>query len=119
MQATKLDAFTIAYITAAIWSSVDDDGKPLDADHDDSDLAPEALAAMVADCEAFQRDHAADLEGLDVDQCGQDFWLTRNGHGAGFWDRGYGQLGDKLSKASEVYGECNLYVDDDGSVRIM
>jgi hypothetical protein len=48
---------------------------------------------------------------------GHDFWLTRNGHGAGFWDRGLGALGDRLTDASKPYGEVNLWVDADGSVR--
>lgn len=35
---------------------------------------------------------------------GQDFYLTRNHHGTGFWDRGYGHTGALLSEAAKVYG---------------
>jgi hypothetical protein len=49
-------------------------------------------------------------------RAGHDFWLTRNGHGAGFWDRGLGDLGERLSKAAKVYGEVYLYPGDDGKV---
>lgn len=35
---------------------------------------------------------------------GQDFYLTRNRHGTGFWDRGYGPTGDDLTEAAKVYG---------------
>lgn len=57
-----------------------------------SDLAPDALASIIADCEAFQRDHAALLaeaytRDYDAEQAGRDYWFTRNGHGVGFWDR--------------------------------
>jgi hypothetical protein len=51
-------------------------------------------------------------------QIGHDFWLTRNRHGAGFWDRGLGDLGDKLTAAAHTYGESNLYVGDDGQVYV-
>ncbi len=62
--------------------------------------------------------HYADLEasGLSSEQAGHDFWLTRNGHGAGFWDRGLGALGERLSKESKPYGSCDLYVGDDGQI---
>ena len=43
---------------------------------------------------------------------GHDFMLTRNGHGAGFWDRGLGELGDRLSKASGPYGEQSIEADE-------
>jgi hypothetical protein len=45
---------------------------------------------------------------------GHDFALTRNGHGAGFWDRGLGDLGDRLATAAKVYGESSVYVNDYG-----
>jgi hypothetical protein len=58
-----------------------------------ADLAPDALAQIVSDCEAFQRDNAALLalayerDDYDATQAGRDYWYTRNGHGVGFWDR--------------------------------
>lgn len=48
-------------------------------------------------------------DGSVASHFGHDFALTRNGHGAGFWDRGLGELGDRLSKAADVYGSA--YVD--------
>lgn len=33
--------------------------------------------------------------------------------GAGFWDRGYGALGDKLTKAAKVYGTSDIYVGEE------
>lgn len=115
-----LSPFVQAYITCALWSSTDnsrdDGGDPLDDNYDYSDLSPECIATMVKDCESFQEAHADDLEGLDSSQCGRDFWLTRNGHGVGFWDRDLGELGDRLTLACEPYGEAYLYVGDDGMV---
>lgn len=53
---------------------------------------------------------------------GHDFALTRNGHGAGFWDRAELRadgLGDKLSALCGFrtqFEENNLYLGDDGKV---
>jgi hypothetical protein len=112
-----LDSFTRQYLETALWSSVDDDGKPLDDVHDVSDFAPEAIARAVEDCKAFRETHAADLGAThhdDYDRHAHDLWLTRNGHGTGFWDREYGEVGDRLTDAAHACGECYLYVGDDG-----
>jgi len=110
----SLDSFTSGYIECALWSSTDesrdDGGDPLDDNYGPEDIALATLLEMVRDCKTFQRDNAADLAGLDESQCGHDFWLTRNRHGAGFWDRGLGERGDRLSKASKVYGSVDLMV---------
>lgn len=90
----------------------------MDANYGPDDLAPEALASMREDCEAFAESEADDLADLSAAQAGHDFWLTRNRHGAGFWDRGLGDRGDRLTKAAHVYGESDLYVGDDGKVYV-
>lgn len=35
---------------------------------------------------------------------GHDFYLTREGHGAGFWDRGLGMVGTALTKVAKDAG---------------
>lgn len=115
---TDAPAFLAAYIRAALWSSIDDNGDPLEDNHSASDLAPATLAEMEADCEAFQTANAALLDRAgDAEQNGHDFWLTRCRHGAGFWDRGYpDEVGDALTEAAHSFGECNLYAGDDGLI---
>jgi len=115
-----MDAFTTAYIVTALWSSMDnaDDqgGEPLDANYDLEDFAPETLAAIKDDCKAFQRDHAEDIGG-DLERAGHDFWLTRNHHGAGFWDGDWqAEVGQRLTEACRPYGSVDLYVGDDGLI---
>ena len=115
-----MDRFTRAYIEAALWSSTDnsDDqgGDPLDANYGQDDIAPETLACILTDCEAFQRDHAEDISG-DVERAGHDFWLTRNHHGAGFWDGDWdSEVGERLTEASHAYGSLDLYVGDNGLI---
>jgi hypothetical protein len=128
-----MDNFTRGYITAALWSSMDESdpsgGDPMDKNYDISDIAPATIKQMEEDCRTFQANyhdlldeaaaHIANkpLESTPADYLGHDFWLTRNGHGCGFWDGDYPkQLGDELTKASKEHGEYNLYVGDDGLI---
>ena len=46
------------------------------------------------------------------EQFGMDFYLTREGHGAGFWDRGLGLLGDYLTTIAKYHGSADLLTDD-------
>lgn len=115
-----MDAFTQAYVTAALWSSLDDEGVPLDT-RDESEIAPETLARMQTDCAAFQAAHGvpeySDPQYGDDERAGHDFWLTRNGHGSGFWDR---RLPDAIDKrytdAAHAFGSFDLYIGDDGKI---
>jgi len=123
----ELDNFTLAYIEAALWSSTDesteDGGEPLDKNYDLDDIADETLAKIIKDCKEFQEKYA-DL--LDCEpstrypkdeQAGHDFWLTRNGHGCGFWDGDWPEpQATKLTEASKKFGECWLYVGDDNLI---
>lgn len=107
----NIDAFTKDYLEAAEWL--------LDEEIDRETIkgfAPEAVAKAKADCGAFQRANADDLTGYQTATGytgGVDLWLTRNHHGAGYWDRGLGDLGRRLTDAARL-GECNAYQGDDG-----
>lgn len=119
---SKLDEFTRQYIETALWSSTGDDEEPLDKNFDISDIADEAMKSMIADCKKFQDENRELYEkgGWDDGQAGHDFWLTRNGHGAGFWDRHMEgmekDIGDQLTEKAHKFGEVNLYVGDDGKI---
>lgn len=120
------DKFFKGYIEAALWSSVDDQGEPLDARFDAGDLSLEARRQMKSDCRDFITANAKDLAeylkryGTEygAEHAGHDFWLTRNGHGAGFWDRGLGAVGERLSDASKAYGSQDIYAGDDGKLYV-
>lgn len=94
----KIDAFTLGYITAALWTT---DPAPGQGEYcpDLSRVSRAFRLRAIADCAAFQEAQSADLAlyaelyapgaGYSVDECaGHDFWLSRNGHGAGYFDRG-------------------------------
>ena len=112
-----MDDFTCGYVEAALWTMSDDVGEPLDHLSVD-DISPGTLAEIVEDCRQFQADNTEDLKatGASDEQNGHDFWLTRCGHGVGFWDRGYGAVGASLSDAAHVWGNVDLYLGDDGLV---
>jgi hypothetical protein len=111
------------YVETALWSSPNDRyeldegyGEMLDADFDVSDVDDDTVRQFEQDCAAFFDQNADDLAEMGPGQAGHDFWLTRNHHGDGFWDRGLGERGDRLTDAAHAFGEVALYVGDDGRV---
>lgn len=112
------DQFLTGYVTCAFWSSHVDDDDDIDA-YDADNLSYEAWQKIEADCASFMFHNYAKLQRVGtMAQHGMDFWLTRNGHGAGFWDRGYKDLGEDLSDKAKAFGECELYVSDKGKVEV-
>ena len=114
MRSWEMNQVQRQYIETALWSSTTDDGDPLDNDAGVDDLTARCQRAMLRDLDGFLADarellDRADYTGNDV-QAAHDFWLTRNGHGAGFWDRGLGKLGDELTKKAKAYGSFDLYL---------
>ena len=110
------------YLITALWAETDNSnndagGDPLDKNYDVSDVAPESFEQAKQDCEAFVQKAGSLLDGLDMESVGHDFWLTRNGHGAGFWDGDYEKkIGIKLTELSKQFGECHAYVGDDNKI---
>lgn len=87
----------------------------LDSVLDADDLAPEIVESVTSDVDSFIEQVGEYLKYWDLpvhltaSQLGHDFNLTRNGHGAGFWDRGYGELGDWLTRVAQAMGSQALY----------
>lgn len=114
------------YIECALWSSVamppgaDEDDQPIELDSWEGDLAPGVREALAADLDSFFCDHEVqtliEQLGIPAQQAAHDFWLTRNHHGVGFWDRGYGAAGQRLTELADAYGGQDLYIGDDGLI---
>lgn len=100
-----------AYIKCALWASTGDDCEPLDDDYGPDDVAPKTIAAIRAQVIDFLDDNATDLADLEPAMIGHDMFLTRNHHGAGFWDRGYGAKGERLTIAANAIGSDDWYVE--------
>ncbi len=122
---SKLDEFTRSYLETMLWTEeehiADDDGWKSYF----SSIHQSAIDSSVNDCHAFQMQNSDTLEdafdhGYSMSQAGHDFWLTRNHHGAGFWDRDElsGELGKKLTDESQKFGECSVGAGDQGEIYI-
>jgi hypothetical protein len=122
IQNHDVDQFTHAYMVAALWSSNDNadesGGDSLEARLSVYDIAEPTVKMMIADCAKFQHDHYEDIKD-NLTQAGHDLWLTRNGHGAGFFDgppRWAKEASKRLTKACEPYREVELEIGDDGLI---
>lgn len=121
--------FTAAFFEALLWADVNGpDNLPEGMEPRDwEDIHADNLMRLIQQCETFKRDFA-DLwkdakPGKRLappdSQAGHDFYLTRQGHGAGFWDRPdvYGQANaTRLTKAAKSFAELTVSVDPDGTV---
>jgi hypothetical protein len=90
------DAMTQAYIEAIYFTETGEDDQPSPDEPLHFEIKHEAWAA----CRRFRFacEGEIDLTQYDPAQLGHDLWLTRNGHGAGFWDR------------PEIYGAENARI---------
>lgn len=117
-------------LDALLWSEGEiygEDGEPTleswDETYDESDATDELRAELFAavawldtadigedETLAKYRDAAhAYVEALGLEQFGHDMTLTRNHHGAGFWDRGLGEIGDVLTEWAHGLGSLHVF----------
>ncbi len=122
------------YVECALWAGLDyitdrGESRPLDETFTADDITPDALDEIREDVGAFLRTWwpLASAAGWSAGQFGHDYYLTRNGHGAGFWDRAWPTLpgfpeagpatidaGDELTTAAHLEGEAELEPDGAG-----
>ena len=58
-------------------------------------------------------------EGDYWDYAAHDFILTRNGHGAGFWDGDWSEpIATKLTELCKKFGEINIYLSDENLLEV-
>lgn len=106
-----LDSFTRGYLEAMEWLL------PEETNRDRlRGFTRAAIRKAKADCADFYKSNSADLgiyeseSGRDMASAGHDFYLSRNGHGAGYFDRGNHPVFDRLQDAARIYSETNEYV---------
>jgi len=111
--------FSSGFFEALLWSSTGDDENPLDANYEVGDIDKLARDALERECAAFARRWSTEIQnGMGYDRAGHDFALTRNRHGAGFWDGDWPVDGDVLTAGSQDYPSLDLYVGDDGKLYV-
>lgn len=121
------DCFTRGYLAAAEWlarSETGDEANP-DAIDNATGWAEDALAEAVADCKAFQASCQAEialyqmLARRGAESAGHDFYLSRNGHDAGFFDRGDHPTFGYLQDQAEAFGNADAILCEDGFYRFL
>jgi hypothetical protein len=93
------------------------EGYPITDGGDEYTDAVAEVPYLVEAVQAFVSDNWDVLQeaGVEAGQCGHDLILTANGHGAGFWDRGLGAAGWRLTEAARGYSfEAEFQLDADG-----
>lgn len=121
MNGFELTEVVEGYMACAIWAENDEeagihDGLSL------QDFTPAARRHAEQECRDFCESAKHFLErakerGFTPAQIGHDLWLTRRGHGAGFWDRDElkeGNLGQQISALCENADCVTLELGDDG-----
>jgi hypothetical protein len=87
--------------------------------YDIEDVNSDSIGQSEADLNEFI-DQASKFEGFskcDLTDVAHDFWLTRNGHGAGFWDGDYPKkLGEQLTELAHTFREVHAIVGDDDKI---
>ena len=112
------------FTVALLWSSTGEDPGELTDEHGLSDLAEVTSKNLQDACNGFLEEHGAlvnqalDQDGYSLEQAGHDLALSCNEHGAGFFDRGLGDVGETLQEAAQSFGPIVAYLGDDGLVYV-
>lgn len=130
LSGADIDDIVEGYLDCQLWAGLDmdrgDNGNnpPLDENYDRGDISPEYVEKVREELLGVVTHHPLAVrmylahrridpsEGSASTYFGHDFYLTREGHGAGFWDRGLGDLGDYLTKIAEAYGSAETLFDN-------
>lgn len=135
--ATPFDRFVEGYIEAIFWAEQaywfgdENDIPHIEDCYDYSDV--ENMDEVRKNCFVFVDDHLDDLtfyaEEFGWKDAGINYYLTRQRHGTGFWDKDYsdGELRDvllRLTEACHAAGEVtvepvNVGDDSNGTLRIV
>lgn len=137
---SDFDAFADGYVEAMLWANTVAESESSEVESalvvgETNLLTAETLESLREDCHEFLADVlSSGTVGMvcgrvdwpyvgrratrwsPASLAGHDFALTRNHHGAGFWDRGLGDVGDKLTDLAHAYGERTLYLTADHTI---
>lgn len=109
---SDLQEMVTSYAETALWSSTEyseqgEMGDSLEENYGIDDIESDTFAEMVSDCDSFWESHTELLSDVTPHDAGHNFWLSRNGHGAGFFDCGC-KHADELQRATKPYGCVDL-----------
>lgn len=130
----KMNPTLIALAETVLYTECDDYGEPLDNNYFIKDIEEESLKKLYTDYQSFISvveekitaaigdkwdciDDFYDVHQPALNQTEYDYILTRNGHGAGFWDGDWSsQVSKILTDAAQSQPEFSAIVDDDGKI---
>jgi hypothetical protein len=115
----NIDSFVDSYLETARFVDCEE--------FETRNFSKQAIKKATMDCKVFcfavlsrigfiEAKRVLNIEGSQVNYAASDFYLTRNGHGSGFWDRPeiYGEENAKiLTELAKTYKVCDMYVGDD------
>jgi hypothetical protein len=112
----NIDKILNSYIETAIWAEESDEndlqGKTI------NDVDKESVANSKIEIYNFikkaQQEASDELSAYDSETLGHNLWLSRNGHGAGFFD----DNNDKLQNLARSMKPVDIYLGDDGKIYI-
>jgi len=122
LSGADIDAIVDGYLDCQLWAGLDMDREDtnLDENYGRSDISEEYVDKVREELLTIVTAHPLAvrmyLARMSPDYFGHDFYLTRERHGAGFWDRGLGELGDYLTDIAHAYGEAEQLYDDGNGV---
>lgn len=100
-----------AALECLAWSTDDPNAEWENLDELEYEWSQESRTQMLALISEFIEANSDDLDGLEYESIGHDFILTANRHGAGFWDRGLGDRGERLTEMAHPYGEISAWAN--------
>jgi hypothetical protein len=85
------------------------------SDFEKEDINIDSLLKTYDEIKKFTRLlNQSTLNEVEPFELGMDFWLTRNHHGSGFWDKSYSEEAEEdLMSAVKNFKEKNLIIGDD------
>lgn len=100
----NIDVILTHYFIAALWTSEFDN-------HNVYEFSKETIETSKKDIEKFLQESNNYLIDLSNETIGHNFWLTRNRHGAGFWDLDEldNETGEIVSKICYTFKEVNVF----------
>lgn len=116
----NIDSILQDYLTCALWSSgdIDNENEPLDSRYSISDFTETFKIKSKNEIIEFVKIAGSMLDDWNDEQIGHDLWLTRNGHGTGFWDRKkpYKNELSNLVGYNTQFKPIDLYVNDNNEI---
>jgi hypothetical protein len=110
----NIDEIVDSYLETALWSE-EENPDMKDTNFSIYDFDEESRIEATKDIKEFINKAGNLIKGLDERTIGHNFWLNRNGHGAGFWDLKLGKRGDILSDLASSFGNKYVFPNSEGN----